>query len=875
MKKIVLAVLCWVLCFHSLGNHTRGGVLYYRYVSPGASPNTARYLITLKIYTECILSTNQFCPTVNISIFNAASLALVENVAVTYNDSNNIQNCTLQQCHPCLSPIPSICNKITTYEFTRDLPILPSGYIISYQRCCRIANIVNLTSGSSTVGDTWTVSIPGSSVHPTAVQNSSALFPQNDTAIICKENYFTYNFAALDPNNDSLVYEFTDAFTGPSGGTSCTGSFANPPPYTSVTYSAPFSGASPLGSGVTINAQTGLISGIAPSTAGTYVLTVMVSEYIRGTNIKKAEVRKSLHIQVADCSLTQAVLNPEYYSCDDSTLSFSNNSNSPNIQTYFWDFGVVSASNDTSVLPAPIFTYPDTGVYVLKLVVNRNLACSDSTTAIVKVYPGFVPGFTFAGQCKNTPIQFTDTSKSRYGILNFWRWNFGDVGSASNLSSLKNPTHIYSTASNYDVVFIVSDSKGCTDTVTKTVPITDKPALTVTKDTLICIIDTLQINAVGIGSFLWSPNYMINNIGSASPLVSPDIPTKYYVTLTDPYGCVGTDSVLIDVKSRVSLQAGNDTTLCQTDNIALPLISDGLKFLWTPATGLNDPTLKNPIANPLVSTNYIVIGSIGKCTAIDTIQLKIVPYPAASVGADTAICLGQSLQLRASGGTQYNWTPIVFLSAANIPNPISIRPSANVRYIVTVKDTLGCPKPVSDTLFLFVTKIQANAGPRDTTVVQGQPLLLSANGGSNYLWNPPQWLNNSSIANPISLPQNDIEYALQVSNAQGCFGYDSIRVKVFNVGAGLYVPTAFSPNGDGKNDLFRPILLGMKSLDNFKVYNRWGQMVYSNSAAENSGWDGSFGGREQASGTYIWFAEGRDYRDTRIQQKGYVVLIRH
>ena len=874
MKKLFLILLFLYSFISSFANHTRGGVLYYRYVGPGSGVNTAHYIITLKIYTECILNTNQFCPTVNISIFNAGTNSLVETVSVGYNDSNNIQNCTLQQCHPCISPIPSICNKVTTYDFERDLPIISSGYVISYQRCCRIGNIINLAPGSSSVGDTWTVSIPGTSVFPGASHNSSALFQQNDTAIICKNNFFTYDFAAFDLDNDSLVYSFTNAFTGPGGGTNCATSVASPPPYSSVNYSAPFSGTSPLGSGVSINSQTGLISGIAPGTSGTYVITVLVSEYVRGSNIKKAEVRKSLHIQVADCSNTQAVLDPDYYSCDDSTLTFSNNASSPTIQTYFWDFGVITQTNDTSSLPNPTFTYPDTGVYILKLVVNRNLPCSDSTTAIVKVYPGFLPGFTVAGQCKNTPIQFTDTTFSRYGTVNLWRWDFGDPLSGTNLSSLQNPTHVYTISSNYNVVFIVSDSKGCRDTVTKSIAITDKPALSVTNDTLICYIDTLQINAIGTGSFVWSPNYMIDNTLLANPLVSPDLPTTYYVTLTDPYGCLGTDSVFVDVKLGVTLQAGNDTTLCQTDAITLQLTSDALKHQWTPATGLNDATLKNPTATPFNTTSYSVIGNIGKCTATDTIAIRVVAYPNAKAGADTTICIGTSAQLNASGGTNYSWSPTAFLSAANIPNPVSINPSASVKYIVSVRDTLGCPKAAKDTIIVFVAKINANAGPRDTTVVLGQPLQLGASGGTNYLWSPSQWLSNVNIPNPVSVPQNNIEYAVKVSNAAGCFAYDTILVKVYKLDAGLYVPTAFSPNGDGLNDVFRPILLGMKSLDIFKVYNRWGQMVFSSSDAEGGGWDGKLGGREQAAGTYVWFAEGIDYKNTKVKLKGYVVLIR-
>jgi gliding motility-associated-like protein len=87
------------------------------------------------------------------------------------------------------------------------------------------------------------------------------------------------------------------------------------------------------------------------------------------------------------------------------------------------------------------------------------------------------------------------------------------------------------------------------------------------------------------------------------------------------------------------------------------------------------------------------------------------------------------------------------------------------------------------------------------------------------------------------------------------------------------VPTAFTPNGDGKNDIFRPIILGIKSLDLFRVYNRWGQLLYSGTDAEK-GWDGTFGGKGQDPATYVWYAEATDYRNRKLKKKGYVVLIR-
>ncbi|MEI9956647.1 MAG: PKD domain-containing protein [Ferruginibacter sp.] len=818
------------------------------------------------------------------TIYQGSSSTLYEEVSVAKTNQFDLFKFNDD---PCITGDQSGCYyTIVSYVLDNyELPVSATGYTISYQRCCRIAGMQNVTS-SDNVGDTWTIKIPGTAAGvPNAEKNSSPSFPINDTAVICGGNYFTYPVNATDPDGDSLVYTLCSAYLG--GGnildpqicaTCVSPDPATPPPYTSVPYSSPFSGSQPLGSRVTINPVTGLISGIAPANASSgpdeYVVTICVQEYRNG--IYFADSRKELHIRVKDCIPLRA--NPTFspVTCDGFTVTLSQES-SGNPSTFFWDFGdpTTGAANTSSDL-TPTHTFSDTGVFNIKLVVSLGGQCIDSVTKPMKVYPGFFPKLSVAGQCKNTPIQFTDLTTANYGSVNQWSWNFGDAGSSTNTSTQKNPTHIYPVENTYNVHFVVSSSKGCTGTIDTAILITDRPAIKIPDDTLICTIDTLQLNAIGTGTFLWSPNYNISNVNISNPLVSPDISTTYFATLTDPFGCIGRDSVKVSVLDHITQFAPNDSTICKTDGIVLKLVSNALSYQWTeiPAGNtLSDPKAKNPVATPVTNTRYHVVSSVGKCTAQSDVVIKPVPYPDADAGADQTICFGKSAQLSASGGSSYSWTPAAFLNNRLIYNPVSVNPTANIRYVVTVTDTLGCPKPVHDTVMVFVAKIKADAGPRDTSVVLDQPLLLQATGSTNYLWSPAQWLSNIGISNPVSLPKDDIEYIVKVSNDAGCFDYDSTRVHVFKLDAGMYVPNAFTPNGDGNNDYFHPIILGMKSLDIFRVYNRWGQMVYSGTDAQK-GWDGSFGGKPQDPATYVWYAEGTDYRNNKIKRKGYVVLIR-
>ncbi len=881
MKKywLVILILLFTVCTVK-ANHTKGGWMSYEYLGPGTTnPSYLLYKISVHLYVECNTTVPE--PEWTFTIFRGLPpYTQLQNIPAPQATSVSTQNCVLPECHPCIENVPTICYWIKTYETTVELAPSTDGYIITKERCCRVTGITNLASPSNSFGEAYTIRIPGSMTGvPNAQQNSSPQFIFNDTALVCANNYFSINFTATDKDGDSLVYYFCDAYTGGSNtGNGASPNPASAPPYSYVSYAGIFTGSKPLGPNVSINSKTGVISGIAPG-LGEYVVCVCVSEYRNGVHF--ADSRKEIHLYVRNCNPVSAKLKPRAATCDGFTVDFSNATEgiNPVGTDFFWDFGdPASGTSNTSTLPNPIHTYSDTGVYILKLKVSLNGQCADSGTVPVRVYPGFFPDFDVFGQCKNTPIQFTDKTTAKYGNVNFWDWNFGDYGSPTNTSPLKNPTHNYATSNNYTVTLIVASDKGCIDTLAKTVIITDKPAINAGRDTLICSVDTLQLHATGTGSFLWSPNYMISSLTIPDPFVSPDITTDYIVQLTDPFGCSGFDTIRINVVDRVTQSLVPDTTICRTDPIILRLNSDALYFQWTetPAGGntLSSTTIKNPTATPLVNTTYHVVGSIGKCIAQNDIAVKVVPYPLANAGPDQVICPGGSAQLNATGGSIYFWSPAAFLNNRNIPNPISVNPTASIRYIVSVSDVLGCPKSVRDTMIVTVDRITADAGPSDTSVVLGQPLLLHATGSNHYLWSPATWLNNIAISTPVSLPQNDITYKVRVSNDVGCFDEDTIRVHVYFIEPGFYVPNAFTPNGDGKNDRFRPIAIGMKSVDIFRVYNRWGQLLYASSDMNGAGWDGTFRSKGQDPDTYVWYAEGTDYKNNKVRKRGYVILVR-
>lgn len=871
MKKLFFLILLLSAASPLLADHLKGGWISYEYLGPTADGNGSRYSVTISQYLSCLSQARQIDDEVYLGIFDAATGQLVDRRTIAHSEMVWADK---KYFSPCISAAPSVCYRIDKYTTILDLSNNSSGYVLAVQRCCRIKDIVNVFN-SSNVGVTYTNTIPGLINGLPFRDNNSPVFAQKDTAVVCYNSPFTFDFSASDLDGDSLSYSFTDGIVG--GSTGNNGARPNPPsnpPYSSVTYDGGFAGSTPLGDNVTIDPLTGIISGRAPSRTGDYVVAVIASEYRRGVLI--GQTRKEIHVTVANCSVSGAVLDPEYISCNSFTMDFFNESTSSNIISYMWDFGLTNTNTDVSTEPTPSFTYPDTGIYTVKLTVEAGAGCVDSAQTRVRVYPGFTPDFSVNGSCFQNNYVFTDGTWTRYGVVDSWKWNFGDVTVLSDTSHLQNPIYKYPAPGEVDVEFIVTSSKGCIDTLVKKVNIFDKPAITLPfRDTLICSIDTLQLQAQGTGIFAWTPGSRIRNANTATPLVYPTDTTTYYVSLNDR-GCINTDSVKVNVLDFITVQLPVDTTICRTDSIILSPVSHGLQYTWSPVTGLSSSTVKYPKAAPLATTTYHVEARLGKCGASGNTIVKVIPYPEVDGRGDTSICFGATARITAiTTAAKHSWSPVNSMLYSNTLSPLT-GPSATTLYFISVSDTLGCPKPVKDSVLVTVyPRVNAFAG-NDTSVVAGQPLQLSATGGESYTWTPAISLSNANISNPIALYSGELDsisYTVRVFNQYGCYADDRIHIKIFSTQPEIFVPTGFTPNADGRNDIVKPILAGMKQLEFFRIYNRWGEQMFF-TREEGKGWDGRLNGSDQPSGTYVYTVQAVDYAGRTVQRRGTIVLIR-
>ncbi|MEO5999119.1 MAG: PKD domain-containing protein [Chitinophagaceae bacterium] len=868
MKRFLAIIsLFFFLATPAEAAHIKGGEVFYEYLGPGAG-NNDRFRVTVRLFIDCSSQGAQIDPEANVSIYkNADNLPVAGSPFTLPNTGDEFLR--LSAPSPCIVNPSPICYRLRSYSIIIELPKEAGGFTAIFQRCCRINGIRNLNPNNS-VGASYTCEIHGST-SANSIENSNPQFLVKDTVLICQDRRFTLNFGAADIDGDSTSYELCAAYDGGSTGTPV---ITNPPPPSqlrTLSYATGFSGAQPLGPDVSINPVTGILSGIAPS-GGDYVVCVCITEWRGGKALSTH--RKDFIVRVdANCDFAAAELKPNYVTCDGFGYSFQNEAPfSSLIHTYYWDFGVNGRTDDTSTLAKPNFIFPDTGVYTIKLFINRGEECSDSAVSKLGVFPGFFPGFTSSGSCLFNPFFFTDTTNTRYGNVSKWTWDFGDNQSTSDTSNQKNPSWKYPNTGIKKVSLIVESSKGCIDTVLHDVEVRDKPLVDLAfRDTLICSIDTLELGVKGGGSFSWAPDSNIINALSANPLVFPKTTTSYQVTVSDN-GCVSTDAVRVRVVDFVSLYAGADTTICLTDAIRLNPVSNGLRYTWSPAATLNNSKLKQPLATPITTTTYQVLATIGKCNTTDDVTVRTIPYPQSNAGSDVKICYDDTTLLKGIiVGASFNWLPANTLIYANTPTPLAF-PLRTTSYVLTVYDILGCPKPNRDTVVVVVyPKILANAG-RDTAIVAGQPLQLTGTGGEFYQWSPPVGLNRTAAQSPVAILESDILYSLKVTDENGCFNYDTMQVKVFKTSPDIFVPNAFTP-GKSTNNRFRPIPVGVSRIEMFQVYNRWGQLLFSSNDI-NIGWDGRFAGKDQDAGAYVWMVRGMDYMGKAIFKKGSLVLIR-
>ncbi|MCE6991722.1 gliding motility-associated C-terminal domain-containing protein [Dyadobacter sp. CY323] len=276
------------------------------------------------------------------------------------------------------------------------------------------------------------------------------------------------------------------------------------------------------------------------------------------------------------------------------------------------------------------------------------------------------------------------------------------------------------------------------------------------------------------------------------------------------------------------------------------------------------------------ATYRVFVKDGNNCTTAKTVNVQFNSDITVQTVADTTICTEESITLSTTSNAQsFSWQPQTGLSDANAQNPIAAPPTS-MQYVVTASRGF-CSQ--TDTVKVIVApKVQVNVTP-DAVIEYNVPFQLAVTSpqiqsGSDafFLWSPSIGLNNPNSPTPIAVLQDNQSYTVEVTSELGCKGTGQVNLAIKRQES-INIPTAFTPNGDGQNEVLVPLIHGIESITYFKIYNRWGELVFYTNQL-NQGWDGYFKGGLPVMGTYVWEVEGTSVKGKVIHKKGSVMLFK-
>ena len=574
------------------------------------------------------------------------------------------------------------------------------------------------------------------------------------------------------------------------------------------------------------------------------------------------------------------------FSASDYTAQGSN-------QTFFWDFMDGSTSNEQN----PTHFFKKAGKFPVKLkTVEISSGCPDSSIIIVdvKAFPEagyFTSGDTIKTICPNENILFTDTSINHNVGLRY-KWDFGN----GRTSTFRNPGTVFINNGTYTVTQIVKmvSPFGCADTNVRDFFVRGPRGnfFTDLNGDTICRLESVKFSlkdTADLDDFSWdfgdgSSARNMDKISHQYTFVPPSGQTVAKLILTNSDGsCPVTRDTIIpifEVIAEFQRNDGIDTAICFAPYPITNFSLNADEWYWNFGNGQTSFDENPLVVNYAQAGSYpITLGVRNKslgCT--DTIVKTVVvhPLPEATVVGDT-LCEGQIANVFVSNPDP-NWT----YTWASSPDPAanglttastSTVPLRTSTYTLTVVDNNNCTQITSATAVVFNPLGITNF---DTTIIVGDKVTLPVIGDPNlytFKWDPEEGLSCTDCLPPWVRPLEDISYSIEITDILGCFTetatYDIIvRPETF-----IAMPSTFTPNGDGTNDILYLEGWGIKEVLEFKIFNRWGEIVFETTDL-GEGWDGHHKGVLQNNDVYVYQVRVLTWREEEKAQEGYLNLAR-
>jgi gliding motility-associated-like protein len=557
----------------------------------------------------------------------------------------------------------------------------------------------------------------------------------------------------------------------------------------------------------------------------------------------------------------------------------------PGPVTYLWDFNDgTTVTNTDSILT---YNYLLPGNFVPKVILEDQTGCLIPVTGIdtIRVTRSNVKfGISDSLFCDRGTVVFSDSTVSNAAVTNYF-WSFGDGGT----STLQNPTHTYNNPGLYTVQLIVRTINGCEDTLIRPslIKVVASPQIGIGGSLAACEPASLSflglLLAADTSALSWQWSFGNGNTDTARNPVAQAYNTAgsypLQLVVTNSSGCTDTVDTTVVIHPLPTTNAGNDTVLCLGTPLQLNA-TGASSYVWQPGATLSCTNCASPLSNTATSQWYAVTGSTPfGCTTTDSVFVRVKPGFTLNVSPLTAsLCVGQSVQLRATGAENYSWSPATGLSSSTVANPVA-SPTVSTVYRLVAFDTVGC---FSDSALVNITVSPyptVDAGPDRTIPAGGNTLLspLYSSDVTSYLWSPATDLSCTTCPSPTATPKSTTTYSVRVSNSGGCTTNDAVTVFVICGNQNVFIPNTFSPNADGANDVFFPRGRGIYQVQSMRIFNRWGEMVFqrTNFTANDPsmGWNGRYRGIAANPDVYTYIIEVICDNSEVIPFKGNITLI--
>ncbi|NLL27265.1 MAG: PKD domain-containing protein, partial [Bacteroidales bacterium] len=601
---------------------------------------------------------------------------------------------------------------------------------------------------------------------------------------------------------------------------------------------------------------------VYPNTTSTYSVTVTTEKGCTGT----AEIPITVN------SLPEIyIIAPSNKICIGSDIILTGESNNNSV-TYVWSTG--ENSNSITVSPLQTTSYTVIGT-------DEN-GCKDTTSLTITVNP--LPIITLtASNAEVCDGNSTEIFASSNTPNTTYLWNTGETTSTVTVT----PT----VTSTYSI--IGTDPNGCVGNSEILISVLPRPSLEISSPSeTICKGDTtsLTANSPQAVSFAWSTSE-----NSSTIVVSPNLTTTYSVIVTDIHGCTSTEKSTVTVRELPILTINNnDPNVCYGSSITL-VVSGATLYDWSPSDGLNTNIGSTVIASPDTTTSYTVSGiDLYGCASTTNVVVTVNPLPTVDFTADERdICMATIVHFKGTSDLdikEWAWNFGDAISGSSnttyVQNPThTFFETGSYTISLTATTTKGCKSTARKPNFIIVhpNPIASFTRTPDITTLDN-PVISFYNqslGENKYLWNfddPGSGLYNNSIEeNPTHKYSVEGIYwvTLLVENEWGCIDTVENRV-IINPDWEKFIPSAFTPNNDGKNDYFRPMGFNIDYSEySMYIYNRWGKEIFATNDIEDA-WDGRVNrsGEIVPQGVYVYIIIIKDIRGIEHQFVGHVTVVK-